>query len=49
MIQEYIDETASSWGMQILQNFDDYCGKFWLVKPKAADLNKLLDTLMKAA
>jgi glutamate synthase (NADPH/NADH) large chain len=29
----------------LLENFEDYIGKFWLVKPKAADLGTLLSRL----
>ncbi len=49
IIQEYVNETNSEWGQKILDNFSSYIGKFWLVKPKAADLESLLDTLQSAA
>ncbi|MCW8885339.1 MAG: glutamate synthase large subunit [Motiliproteus sp.] len=45
VITEYVDETRSAWGQQILDNFDDYIAKFWLVKPKAASLNEMLDSM----
>ncbi len=41
-IKEFVAETGSSWGQHILDNFADYVGKFWLVKPKAADFNQLV-------
>ena len=41
-IEEFVAETGSQWGQTILDNFEDYVGKFWLVKPKAADFYKLL-------
>ena len=41
-IQEFVDETGSKWGQNILDNFADYIGKFWMVKPKAASLDTLL-------
>ena len=44
-IEEYARETGSTWGAHLLENFDDYIGKFWLVKPKAADLDKLMSRL----
>ena len=44
-IREFTLETQSSWGAQLLENFEDYVGKFWLVKPKAADLDRLLSRL----
>ncbi|ARU54885.1 glutamate synthase subunit alpha [Oleiphilus messinensis] len=44
VIEEHVTETGSEWGQQILDNFDDYTGRFWLVKPKAASLGSLLDS-----
>ncbi|MBD3641533.1 MAG: glutamate synthase large subunit, partial [Marinobacter sp.] len=42
VIREHIAETGSEWAEHILENFDDYIGRFWLVKPKAASLRSLL-------
>jgi glutamate synthase (NADPH/NADH) large chain len=42
IIADHVAETGSSWGREIHDNFEDYVGKFWLVKPKAADLQQLL-------
>ena len=44
-ISEFVEETGSEWGAHLLENFADYVGKFWLVKPKAADLDRLLSRL----
>ena len=44
-IREFAQETGSAWGAELLDNFEDYVGKFWLVKPKAADFNQLLSRL----
>jgi glutamate synthase (NADPH/NADH) large chain len=44
-IREFVAETQSEWGAHLLENFEDYLGKFWLVKPKAADLDRLLSRL----
>jgi glutamate synthase (NADPH/NADH) large chain len=44
-IREFVEETGSQWGSHLLDNFEDYVGKFWLVKPKAADLDRLLSRL----
>jgi len=44
-LQEFVDETGSAWGQMLLEDFGDYVGKFWLVKPKAADLDRLLSRL----
>lgn len=38
----FVKETGSAWGREIVENFDDYIGRFWLVKPKAASLGALL-------
>ncbi|BES69951.1 glutamate synthase large subunit [Marinobacter nanhaiticus D15-8W] len=42
VIREHVTETQSEWAEHILDNFDDYIGRFWLVKPKAASLRTLL-------
>jgi glutamate synthase (NADPH/NADH) large chain len=44
-IREFNEETGSQWGAHLLDNFEDYVGKFWLVKPKAADFDRLLSRL----
>ncbi|QIB65848.1 glutamate synthase large subunit [Kineobactrum salinum] len=44
-IREFAQETGSAWGAELLDNFEDYVGRFWLVKPKAADFNQLLSRL----
>ncbi len=49
LISEHVIETGSAYGREILDNFADYVGKFWLVIPKAADLNELLGSLRDAA
>ncbi|MDR2551363.1 MAG: glutamate synthase large subunit [Desulfobulbus sp.] len=47
VIVEFCRETNSDWGWRLLDDFPDYIGRFWLVKPKAADLSNLLDRLMQ--
>ena len=44
VLTEYVTETASEWGSELLENLDDYLRRFWLVKPKAASLASLLST-----
>ena len=44
-IRKYVEETGSEWGAYLLENFVDYVGKFWLVKPKAAEFDRLLSRL----
>jgi glutamate synthase (NADPH/NADH) large chain len=43
VIAEYVSETGSEWGRQIVDNFHDYVRRFWLVKPKAANLTELMN------
>jgi glutamate synthase (NADPH/NADH) large chain len=42
VLTEYISETDSAWGRELLLDFDAYQRKFWLVKPKAANIKELL-------
>lgn len=45
VIEEFVAETESTWGQNILDNFADFIGEFWLVKPKAASLDNLLNSV----
>ncbi|NNC55015.1 MAG: glutamate synthase large subunit, partial [Pseudomonadales bacterium] len=47
--QQFAQSTSSIWGRQIIENFDDYLRLFWLVKPKAANLDGLLDSVRSRA
>jgi glutamate synthase (NADPH/NADH) large chain len=47
VLAEYVDETGSAWGAEILKKFDEYLRKFWLVKPKAANIKELLNNTRK--
>ncbi|HEX4869952.1 MAG TPA: glutamate synthase large subunit, partial [Moraxellaceae bacterium] len=47
VLAEYVDETGSAWGGEILEKFDEYLRKFWLVKPKAANIKELLNSTRK--
>lgn len=49
VIEDFVAETGSVRGQEILDNFADAIAKFWLVKPKAADLESLLEDLQRAA
>lgn len=42
VLTEYVAETQSAWGQHVLDNLDDFYRRFWLVKPKAANLANLL-------
>ncbi|MCH4248575.1 MAG: glutamate synthase large subunit [Acinetobacter populi] len=44
ILDEHIQETGSAWAYKIRNEFDYYSRKFWLVKPKAANLLTLLKT-----
>ncbi|MBK4988753.1 glutamate synthase large subunit [Pseudomonas sp. S60] len=44
VLAEYVDETDSEWGRELSENLDDYVRRFWLVKPKAANLKQLLSS-----
>jgi glutamate synthase (NADPH/NADH) large chain len=45
VIAEHVAATDSAWGQDIIDNFDDFIGQFWLVKPKAASLSDLLSNV----
>ncbi|PCC99083.1 glutamate synthase large subunit [Halopseudomonas pelagia] len=42
VLTDYVAETGSAWGEEVLENLDNYIRRFWLVKPKAASLRALL-------
>jgi len=45
IISEFVTHTGSAWGQELADNFHDYVRKFWLVKPKAASLKSLLESV----
>ncbi|SIS43785.1 glutamate synthase large subunit [Neptunomonas antarctica] len=47
VIIEFTNETGSAWGQEIVDNFDDYIGRFWMVKPKAAGITDLLNSVRR--
>jgi glutamate synthase (NADPH/NADH) large chain len=49
MIGRHVEDTASTWGAEILNDFRSFMGKFWLVKPKAAAIDSLIENLRRAA
>jgi glutamate synthase (NADPH/NADH) large chain len=49
MIALHVELTGSEWGEAILDDFRTYLPKFWLVKPKAAELGSLIESLRQAA
>ena len=49
LITRHVEETGSVWGAEILRDFRSYIGSFWVVKPKAASLESLIENLSRAA
>ena len=49
LVEEHVELTGSVWGEEILEDFRSYLPKFWLVKPKAAELGTLIESLLRAA
>lgn len=49
MISRHADYTDSTWAREILLDFRSFLPKFWLVKPRAAELNSLIESLRQAA
>lgn len=49
MLEDYVSETDSDRGREIVDNFEDFLQHFWLVTPRAVDLESLLSTLLHAA
>ena len=42
-------ETGSVWGEEILNDLRSFIGNFWVVKPKAASIDTLIEDLRRAA
>jgi glutamate synthase (NADPH/NADH) large chain len=49
LIEQHVQATGSIWGAQLLNDFRSYIGRFWVVKPKAAAIDSLLENLRRAA
>ena len=49
LLTEHHQETGSVFAQSLLEDFSAYLPKFWLVKPKAAELDMLMASLLKAA
>ena len=49
VLERYVHATHSTWGQEILENFYAFQNQFWLVKPKALELEQLFSTLRRAA
>jgi len=49
LIEDHVAETGSSLGHQMMDEYYSLASRFWMVKPKAAELGELLSTLGRAA
>jgi glutamate synthase (NADPH) large chain len=49
LIRVHVAETGSVWGEEIMNDFRSFIGQFWLVKPKAASIDSLIEDLRRAA
>ena len=49
LLEAHISATQSEWGDAILDDYRTFLPKFWLVKPKAAELGTLIESLRRAA
>jgi glutamate synthase (NADPH/NADH) large chain len=49
LIVAHVEYTGSAWGTAILEDYRTYLPKFWVVKPKADELNSLIESLRQAA
>ncbi len=49
LIRAHVQHTGSVQGQRMLDDFRDVAGRFWLVKPKAASLESLVEALRRAA
>jgi len=49
LLEDHVRETGSSLGNQMVDDFYSLASRFWMVKPKAAELGELLSTLGRAA
>ena len=49
LLEDHVRETTSSLGHHMVDDFYSLAARFWMVKPKAAELSELLSTLGRAA
>jgi glutamate synthase (NADPH/NADH) large chain len=49
LVEAHVAATGSAFGATLLEDFRDWLGRFWLVKPKAASLDSLVAALKRAA
>jgi len=49
LIEDHVAETGSNLGQHLVEDFYSLASRFWMIKPKAAELGELLSTLGRAA
>jgi glutamate synthase (NADPH) large chain len=49
LLEQHVAETGSAWAEEIMNDLRSYIGKFWVVKPKAASIDSLIENLRRAA
>ncbi len=49
LLERHVSETESLWAAEIMSDLRTYLPKFWVVKPKAASIDSLIDNLRRAA
>jgi glutamate synthase (NADPH/NADH) large chain len=49
LLERHVSETESVWATEIMSDLRTYLPKFWVVKPKAASIDSLIDNLRRAA
>jgi glutamate synthase (NADPH/NADH) large chain len=49
LLERHVGETESLWAAEIVSDLRTYLPKFWVVKPKAASIDSLIDNLRRAA
>jgi glutamate synthase (NADPH/NADH) large chain len=49
LIGRHIELTGSEWAQAVQEDYRTFLQKFWIVKPKAAELGSLIESLRRAA
>ncbi len=49
LLERHVAETGSAWAAQITNDLRTFLPKFWVVKPKAASIDSLIENLRRAA
>ena len=49
LLERHVAETRSDWATEVTNDLRTYLPKFWVVKPKAASIDSLIENLRRAA